>query len=216
MVLLDNSILCLLLHPSAKHRESVERVTDRIDYLIETLQANKDSAIIPTPALSEFLVLAGRSAADYLLKIRESGYLRIEPFDERAAIELADMEIVARAKGAKRGSASTSEWQKVKFDRQIVAIAKVHKVSVIYSDDPDIRHHGKDVGISVIGLADLPLPPASQISMNEVWQTDEPTGDQATLPTTDSLPGGPAGSSSIEAGAETTTQDETGGKKRQD
>jgi len=99
MVVFDNSIFCLTLHPDAKPRSSVDRVQDRIDYLLETLRENGEVAIIPTPVLSEFLVFAGQSAPEYLLKIRESSFLRIEPFDERAAIELADREIAARVKG---------------------------------------------------------------------------------------------------------------------
>ena len=148
MVVFDNSIFCLTLHPDAKPRSSVDRVQDRIEHLLQTLRDNKEVAILPTPALSEFLVFAGKSAPEYLVKIRESSFLRIEPFDERAAIELADREISAREKGNKRGSANTSDWQKVKFDRQIVAVALVHKASTIYSDDPDIAAHGKDCGVA--------------------------------------------------------------------
>ena len=167
MVVFDNSIFCLTLHPDAKPRSSVDRVQDRIDYLLETLRENGEIAITPTPVLSEFLVFAGQSAPEYLLKIRESSFLRIEPFDERAAIELADREIAARVKGNKRGSAPTADWQKVKFDRQIVAIALVHKASTIYSDDLDIASHGKDCGVMVLSLADLPLPPSKQLTLEE-------------------------------------------------
>jgi hypothetical protein len=173
MVVFDNSIFCLMLNPNAKPRLSVDRVEDRIQYLLETLRDNKEVAIVPTPVLSEFLVFAGKSAPEYLLKIRESSFLRIEPFDERAAIELADREISARERGNKRGSAQTSDWQKVKFDRQIVAVALVHKASAIYSDDPDIAAHGKDCGLKVLALADLPLPPSRQMNLEEVLPSEE-------------------------------------------
>ena len=179
MVVFDNSIFCLTLHPDAKPRSSVDRVQDRIEHLLQTLRDNKEVAILPTPALSEFLVFAGKSAPEYLVKIRESSFLRIEPFDERAAIELADREISAREKGNKRGSANTSDWQKVKFDRQIVAVALVHKASTIYSDDPDIAAHGKDCGVSVLSLADLPLPPSKQITIEEALAREDPTPSTA-------------------------------------
>ena len=48
---------------------------------------------------------------------------------------------------------------KVKVDRQIVAIAKVHEVDELYSDDEDVRRIGESVGVRVKGVADLPLPP---------------------------------------------------------
>ena len=49
--------------------------------------------------------------------------------------------------------------RKGKYDRQIVAVAKVCGATTIYSDDKDVRTLAKTVKIDVIGLADLPLPP---------------------------------------------------------
>jgi hypothetical protein len=209
MVVFDNSIFCLTLHPDAKPRSSVDRVQDRIQHLLETLRDNGEVAVIPAPALSEFLVFAGKSAPEYLLKIRESSFLRIEPFDERAAIELADREIAAREKGNKRGGATTSDWQKVKFDRQIVAVALVHKASAIYSDDPDIVTHGKDCGLRVLSLADLPLPPSRQITIEEVLLREEPTPTIEPAPAPDA--GGAPGSTESEAGAEAASEDKAQG-----
>ena len=50
-------------------------------------------------------------------------------------------------------------WAKVKYDRQIIAIARVAQASAIYSDDKGIQALAKAADIQVIGLADLPLPP---------------------------------------------------------
>ena len=159
MVAFDTSIFCLVLHPDARPRTAVDRVKERIDLLLEQLAEQNERIIIPTPVFAEFLVLAGRDGSEYIRRIKENSIFRIEPFDDRSAIKLADIEISARKTGSKRGSAITSEWQKVKFDRQIVAIAKVHGVRRIYSDDPDIANHGKDCDIEVIGLNELPVRP---------------------------------------------------------
>ena len=107
---------------------------------------------------------------------------RVEPFDDRAAVELADAEIAIRAKGGKRGSVPEAPWQKVKFDRQIIAISKFHGVRCIYSDDPDIEKHGKDCGLNVVTLSDLPLPPAVQIDLllNLVPVEGDPSQAQST------------------------------------
>lgn len=200
MVAFDNSIFCLTLHPDAKPRSTVDRAKDRIEHLLETLRNDGETAIVPAPVLSEFLVFAGKDAPDYLLKIRESSTLRIEPFDERAAIELADLEISARAKGNKRGSGDPKEeWQKVKFDRQIVAIAKVHRVSILYSDDPDVAMHGKDAGVKVLALADLPLPPSKQITFAEVLSEQETATNKAAQPIPPPVSGSPEGSTDGEA-----------------
>lgn len=172
MVVFDNSIFCLVLHPAAKPRSQVDRVKDRIDYLMDTLKEQNERIILPTPAFAEFLILAGSEAPQYVAVIRDNAIFRIEPFDERAAIELADMEIVQREKGNKRGSAADSEWQKVKFDRQIVAIAKTHGASRIYSDDPHIANHGADCNIDVVDLASLPVPAAVQQDL-ELFSTSD-------------------------------------------
>jgi predicted nucleic acid-binding protein len=180
MVVFDNSIFCLTLHPDAKPKSGVDRARDRVEYLVETLGAQKETVIIPAPVLSELLVFAGPDAPDYLIKIRESSMLRVEPFDERAAIELADMEITARSKGNKRGSATGSEWQKVKFDRQIVAIAKANGASAVYTDDPDVVAHCKDCGMPVFGSTDLPLPPSKQMTLGEDGNESEETNTNET------------------------------------
>jgi hypothetical protein len=76
-----------------------------------------------------------------------------------AAIELAAVEVLARRSGSKRFP-GTSEfpWQKVKFDRQIVAIAKINGAHTIYSDDGGIRTFAEDVGIKVVSCWELDLP----------------------------------------------------------
>jgi hypothetical protein len=51
-------------------------------------------------------------------------------------------------------------WQKVKYDRQIVAISKVHKVHTIYSNDDHVRVIAENLGIKVVPCWELPLPPS--------------------------------------------------------
>lgn len=171
MVGADNSIFCLMLHPGAKPRRAVDRASDRVGQLLAELKETNEPVVIPMPALAEFLVLAAEDGPKYLEIIRETSIFRPEPFDERAAIELASVELKARNEGAKRGGADTASWQKVKFDRQIAAIAKVNNVRVLYSDDPDVKKHGNDFGIEVQSLEDLPVPPAVQekLSFKETY-----------------------------------------------
>ena len=52
-----------------------------------------------------------------------------------------------------------ADWTKVKFDRQIVAIAIANGANQILSNDPDVSAIGKRWGIDVIGVQDLPIPP---------------------------------------------------------
>jgi len=86
------------------------------------------------------------------------------PFDERAAVEAAHSTYEAHQAGDKK-EGSQSSWSKIKFDRQIVAIAKIENAEVIYSDDDDVRRFAKKCGIRVIGVSELPLPPPKQESL---------------------------------------------------
>lgn len=165
MVAVDTGILSLMLHPAANPpndpatKKPVDRSHERIEQLLEDLDTAKERIIIPAPALSEFLVLAGDDGPAYLNELALRSNIYVQPFDQRAAIELAAMELAARGKGNKRHPVvALTAWQKVKLDRQIVAIAKLHKVHTLYSDDRDVKSIAEDAGIKVISTWDLTLP----------------------------------------------------------
>jgi hypothetical protein len=103
--------------------------------------------------------LAGKDGPSYLSEVANRSNFYIHSFDQMAAVELAGMELLARSRGSKRSPASKdAPWQKVKIDRQIVAIARLHGAHTIYSDDNDIRNIAEDVGIKVISCWQLDLP----------------------------------------------------------
>jgi hypothetical protein len=59
-----------------------------------------------------------------------------------------------------RPRTSQETYAKIKYDRQIAAIAKVQGASVVYSDDANVRgSYAKRLGMMAVALADLPLPP---------------------------------------------------------
>ncbi len=145
-------------------QKPVDRVEDRIEKLLDDLDSEAERMILPTPVLSEFLILAGKDASAYLEKLARMRNILIKPFDEMAAIELAAVELEDRSRGGKRGG-STGIWAKVRFDRQIVAIARANKATRIYSDDLDLAKFASKVGIQVVPTWELPLPAAKQISI---------------------------------------------------
>lgn len=71
---------------------------------------------------------------------------------------MAEITRAAITAGDKRSGASWP-WVKVKFDRQIVAIAKVASANIIYTDDEGLRSFAEAQGLRVVRLAELPLPP---------------------------------------------------------
>lgn len=170
MVLFDTSILSLLLHPGAKpptdsRGNRIERCQERVEHLVQTLDQDKTKIVIPTPALSELLVVAGADGPKYLDEINSRSCFKISDFDQRAAVEAAIQIREARDSGDKRQGTDAS-WAKVKFDRQITAIAKVEGVETIYSDDEHVQKYARVLGIKVRGVEDLPFPPPKQLELN--------------------------------------------------
>jgi hypothetical protein len=172
-VAFDASILLPLLNPTVpgpldpNANKPLESCRERLDYLIEGLEKDRTKIVIPTPALSEILVYADEAGPRYLDQIRASRAFKIEPFDERAAAEVAFMiREYLKPMGKKRRKSAQHIWAKVKFDQQIVAIAKVNGAAIIYSDDRGVRTFAEQSHLTVIGLAQLPLPPPeSQMEM---------------------------------------------------
>lgn len=164
MVVIDATLLLLMLRPGTPVPAGpdglpIDRPRDRIDHLVNDLAKSGTKLIIPTPALSEALVRAGADASQRIVdELTKYSVFQIAPFDTRAAIEVAAMARAAQSRGRKRGD-SNATWAKLKYDRQIVAIAKVAGATTIYSDDDDIRTLGAEAKIAVKGLVDLPLPP---------------------------------------------------------
>lgn len=133
----------------------------RIDHLIKTLEHKGERVVIPTPALSEVLVHADDAAASYLEVLNSKSRFRIAPFDQRAAIELA---VIIRdgptTEDLRVGTGSTRA--SLKFDRQIVAIARIEDETTIYSDMTKL---GEAFDLKVIRTYELPLPPGEQTQL---------------------------------------------------
>ena len=164
MPVFDATALLYFLEPDANapvDPATARPVTDakaRIDFLIERLDARRETIVIPTPALSEVLVHAGDAGPPYLEIMNGTRCFRIEAFDQRAAVELAAMTRDAIAAGDLRAGTDTTR-AKLKFDRQILAIARTQGQKTIYSDDGDIAKLGGALDLEVVPLHALPAGP---------------------------------------------------------
>lgn len=176
MVVFDANFLIYFLDPRIKGGVGSN---PRIDYLVATIQKTGDRIVVPTPALSELLVKAGDAGPKYLDIVARSKFFRVAEFGERAAVEAAALHREAKAGGDKRGTTPEADWAKVKFDRQIVAIARVVGAKVIYTNDGQLAKHAKAAGIDACGLDDLPAPPATpQLEMRlDPIDPEQPTED---------------------------------------
>jgi predicted nucleic acid-binding protein len=162
MVSFDNNFLLLALRKE-KTPASVDRARDRVMHLIETLHQSREKIVIPTPVLAEVLVHSGKAGATYLAELQKSSKFKIAAFDTRG------------------GSKET--WAKANFDRQIAAISKSEGAHTIYTDDKGVAIPAKRMGMKIVRLADLPLPPSKTPLLD--WAENETgTGNRADEPQT--------------------------------
>ncbi len=158
----------------------VDRYQDRLSFYVRTLSNDGERVIVPTPALAELLVGAGEAGAEYLAILNNTAAFEIAPFDQMAAIEAALIETMARTDGDKRGGAAESSWQKVKFDRQIVAIARARRATAICSDDTELSKHARRMTIQTVHSWDLPLPAEDpQLDIFNRQPSDDEGDDEA-------------------------------------
>ena len=172
MVVFDASILLFVFDENVK--SSVPKAKERVEYLIDTLSKTGEKIVIPTPALSECLVHAGPAGPEYLNIIGKQSCFRVASFDERAAVEAAIRTYQARQRGQRTGGNPEATKTKIKFDRQIVAIATVEGATAVYSDDGDVIGYAREAGMEAYRLSDLPEPPEDP---QTALPFDEPEND---------------------------------------
>lgn len=172
MVVFDTSTIVLALDPSAKpptdeNGQVVTKCKERVEHLLDTLNTSKTAILIPTPVLSEFLVGVGPNKNEYVDRINKSRNFEWGSFDVMAAVELSLL-IDPDLQSNKRLNAITTK-AKVKFDRQIVAIAKARGADRIYTDDIGLAERARKNGIAAVMTWELPIPHiASQLGLNLV------------------------------------------------
>ena len=176
MVGVDATVLTLLLNekadspPDPATGKPVQKTKERVAFLVQTLHKAKQKLIIPTPVLSEVLVRTGIEGLQYVELLQRSSVFEIKDFDKLAAVDLAIMTHDAVKAGDKRGG-HAERWQKIKLDRQIVAICKVAGVTTLYASDLSLANFARDNGLTVLGVHELPLPPeAPQLDMHSLLQ----------------------------------------------
>lgn len=107
------------------------------------------------------MLLASDQWRDYLTLIRRKSVFEIAGFDDPEAIELVE-HCLKTGNGKRLRPNRPETWAKLKYDRQIAAIAVTRRVDCIYSTDEDLRKYAQQLKKAYCGLADLPLPPPTQ------------------------------------------------------
>ncbi len=162
----DSSALILLINPAANPpddpdtKKPVAHARERIELFLSSLSV-QDTLIVPTPVLAEVLVGAEEGGPGLLAAISGMARLKVRPFGERAAIETAMMTHEAIAAGDKRAG-SQAPWQKVKVDRQVLAVARAEGATRVYTDDANLVEFARKLGMDVFSTWDLPMPEVAE------------------------------------------------------
>lgn len=129
----------------------------RLTHFLTGVEKAKGKLVIPTPALAEYLVYADQAALDSIEVLERKSFILIAPFDRAAAYECSLLDASAIGRGDKRDG-RTEAWQKIKIDRQIVAIGKANGTQAFLSDDEGVHAAAKRIGVRAINVRDLELP----------------------------------------------------------
>lgn len=162
----DSSALVLLINPTGNPPDDPNTeapttdVPERIAHFLSGLTA-ADTIIIPTPVLAEALVQAEEGGPGILAALGGQARMKVRPFGERAAVETAAMTREAIQAGDKK-SGSLAPWQKVKVDRQVIAVARVEGATRIYADDKNLVGFAKALGMDAFSTWELPVPEQAQ------------------------------------------------------
>ncbi|KAB7767614.1 PIN domain nuclease [Xanthomonas maliensis] len=133
----------------------------RLVHLFSSIDKRKGQAIIPTPALAEYLILADQAGLEFVQAFDKRAAVKVAEFDIAAAFEAAQMHAAAIGRGDKRDGSSEA-WQKVKYDTQIVAIAKANGARLMVSNDAGVRACAARINLKVMRSDELPFPDAAR------------------------------------------------------
>lgn len=134
----------------------------RAEALLDMVKNNDGVVVIPTPVLAEYLVGIERAQHQtHIDLIQQNASFELASFDEIAAIECALLPTLQELKQMLPSQSSN----KVKFDRQIVAIAKSLNVDEVWTHDHGVYRTCRQQNITVKSLADI-APNAEQFSLS--------------------------------------------------
>jgi len=129
----------------------------RIEHLLAQVSAAGGRVVIPAPSFAEFLVRADAATKQWIDGVTSKRSVIVAPFDRRSALECALLDRTALGAGDKKRG-RLDAWQKIKIDRQIIAISRVSNVALLVTDDEGLRSEALSAGITVKRVRDLDIP----------------------------------------------------------
>lgn len=176
-VLVDANFLIHLID----HREGGTKPNQlrhqKLSWLLKSIVSKRGKIVIPTPALSEYLVNARAASEAILQTLTKNRNIVIAGFDHKAAHTCAELHRIARVAGGHKRAPlpETADWQKIKVDWQIVAIGKVNACSQVITNDGGVLTLAATAGLPTQRIDDIELP-ASERQMALPAVPKAPTG----------------------------------------
>lgn len=127
---------------------------------IARAEKERRKLIIPTPVTAELLTAIGPTSADYIRVVNRKAVFEVRAFDEIAAMELAFLNRDIYASQDRKNG--IEPWQKMKVDRQIIAIAKIAGCEKILTEDGGLGNRARLCDIEPLKLVDLPVPDSAR------------------------------------------------------
>ncbi|MDD1509300.1 type II toxin-antitoxin system VapC family toxin [Pseudomonas sp. CNPSo 3701] len=132
--------------------KNVDRAETRAEALVEQIDVRGGTVLIPTPVLAEYLVGVERSHHQQHLDIVNGvSCFEIVAFDQIAAVECARMVDDNELKVLDPDAIKA----KLRFDRQIIAIALANNADEIWTHDKGLYKKAQRCGLVVKCLADI-------------------------------------------------------------
>lgn len=166
-VLVDANFLIHLIDHRAGGTKENQLRHQKLSWLLKSIVSKRGKIIIPTPALSEYLVNAGAASEAILQALTKNRNVIIAGFDQKAAHTCAELHRVAWTAGGHKKAPlpKNADWQKIKVDWQIVAIGKVNGCSQVITNDRDVLALSVAAGLPTQRIDDIELP-ASERQMS--------------------------------------------------
>lgn len=182
-IIVDTNILiCLMKKNSptdnllgADGFAAVDNVELRSKALLDHIENSGGTLVLPAPVLAEYLIgIDGeKNKQAHTQLILSMSCFEILPFDELAAIECSSLPSPNEFKQfIKSEINSNATANKVRYDRQIISIAKANNIDEIWSGDKEVSSKSTEFGIEIKSLLDMPpISLSEQINLSLLDET---------------------------------------------
>jgi rRNA-processing protein FCF1 len=160
MFVFDTSVIAIAFDQNAAvpldpvTAQPLHKCKERIDLLLSSIAQRKLRIMIPAPVVAEYVAGGGKHKNERLEIITKNKSFLIGSFDLKAAVECS----MLKDGDAGKNLTPMQTKAKVKFDRQVIAIALANAADTVVTGDEGLGKTAKQAGLNVIYPWDLPLP----------------------------------------------------------